>query len=233
MKILLPNPKTFIYATVLYLSAVLTSCLDGSYEQFFPQTELGLVRYTSDSSSWYILNDANLKLWPKNAESVETRPEHNARVLVHFNVLSGDVVPGYDYVIALAYMAKINVYDVTPTSAADIAANPSDTLRNVDAAWVGSHYLNVDYYFFYNTASAQHEVSLLRDTTVVQSDSVKLFLRHDSKGDKGVNPHQNIVSFDLESLHDAVQTDTVNINFEVECIEGSFRRSFVYKFNKH
>jgi hypothetical protein len=225
MKIFLPNKLTC--AVVLCLAAVFSSCLpDGGYEQLFPQTELGIAHYTSDSNSWYILNDANFKLWPKNAESIE-KPADNARVLVGFNVLSGDRMPGYDYVVAVAYMANVNVYDVTPTSADKMS---SDTLRNVDFAWIGSHYLNVDYYFFHGVAPEKHEVSLLRDTTALQDEEIKLFLKHDGNGDKGAKPRQNIVSFDLESLRDVVQTDSVNITFEAECADGLYQRSFAYKF---
>ncbi|MDR3367384.1 MAG: NigD-like protein [Prevotellaceae bacterium] len=224
-------PKSLAFAAVLCLCAALSSCsLDGGYEQFFPQTQLGVVRYTADSVHWYIQNDDNLSLYPKNTSELQKAPENNARVLVVFNVLSEDRISDYDYVVALAYMVPVNVYDVISSSADTIAANPSDTLRNVESVWIGSHYLNVDYYFFYDAYPEKHEVSLLHDTTALRGKDVKLVLRHDGKGDRGESPRQNIVSFDLESLRDVVQADSAYITFEAECGDGVYRRGLSYKF---
>jgi hypothetical protein len=224
-------PKSLASAAALCLCAALSSCsLDGGYEQFFPQTQLGVVQYMSDSSSWYILNDDNLRLYPKNASEVQKSPENGTRMLVVFNVLADERVIGYDYVVTLAYRLPMHVYDITTSSADTIAANPSDTLRNVENVWIGSHYLNVDYYFFYDAYPEKHEVSLLHDTAALQGKDVKLVLRHDSKGDKGESPRQNIVSFDLESLRDVVQADSAYITFEAECGDGAYRRSLSYKF---
>lgn len=232
MKIL--SPKNLACAAALCCLAMLSSCtFDGSYEQLLPQTQLGVVQYTSDSSSWYILNDDNRKLLPKNAHEAKEAPKDSARVLIVFNILADESVPGYDYVVTPAYMASIRVYGVTSSSAAAIASDSSfDRPRNVENVWIGSHYLNVDYFFFYGVAPEEHEVSLLRDTATLPGEDVKLVLKHDGKGDKGEKPHQNIVSFDLESLRDAVQTDSMNISFEVECSDGAYHRSFLYRFKK-
>lgn len=230
MKILSPQSLTGV--AVLCLFAVLSSScsMDGSYEQFFPQTQLGVVQYTPDSS-WYILNDDNLTLLPKNAREVTPTPENGARILIVFNALSYEKADGYDYVVTLAYLSLIHVYDVAPSSAAAIA-DSSDALRNVDKVWIGSRYLNVDYYFFYNADAKKHEVSLLRDTAAaLQGGKVTLFLKHNSKGDSGTTPCQNIVSFDLESLRSAVPSDTVNVNFEATCSDGLYQRCFSYVFS--
>ena len=234
MKIL--SPKSLTCAAVLCLFAALSSCLpDSSNSYEFTQTQLGVVQYTSDSSggsSWYILNDNNHKLLPKNAHEVKTAPENNARVLVAFNVTSTEWSPGYDYVVTLSYMALIHVYDVAPSSSAAIA-DSSDVLRNVDDVWIGSRYLNVDYYFFYSADADKHEVSLLRDTAAaLQGSDITLFLKHNSKGDGGTTPRQNIVSFDLESLRGVVPSDTVNVNFEATCTDGTYRRNFMYVFKE-
>jgi hypothetical protein len=230
MKIL--PPKSFISAAALCLSSVLSSCSpEGSYELFVTWTQLGMVQYTPDSSSWYILNDDNLKLLPKNAHEVKTAPEDSARVLIVFNVLADERVSGYDYVVTLAYITPIRVYDVAPSSAGAIA-DSSDKIRNVDDVWIGSHYLNVDYYFFYSADAGKHEVSLLRDTAAaLQGNEVKLFLKHNSKGDSGTTPCQNIVSFDLKSLRGVVPSDTVSVSFEATCSDGTYQRSFSYVFS--
>jgi hypothetical protein len=224
-----------------FLAVLSSSCsLEGSYEQSFTQTRLGIVQYTSDSSSsssssssnsWYILNDENLKLLPKNAHEVKPAPDNNARVLFVFNVLADESTLGYDYVITLTYIAPVHVFDVASSSAATIA-DSSDKLRNVESVWIGSHYLNVDYYFFYSADPVKHEVSLLRDTTAgLQGSDVTLYLKHNSKGDSGTIPGQNIVSFDLESLRDAVPSDTINVSFEATCSDGPYRRDFSYVFS--
>jgi hypothetical protein len=217
---------------VLCFLAVLSSCsLEGSYEQSFTQTRLGIVQYTSDSSSWYILSDEDLKLLPKNAHEVKPAPDNSARVLFVFNVLADESKLGYDYVVTLMYIAPVRVFDVASSSAATIA-DSSDMLRNVESVWIGSHYLNVDYYFFYNTDARKHEVSLLRDTTAgLRGSDITLYLKHNSKGDGGTIPGQNIVSFDLESLRSALPSDTLNISFVATCSDGLYRRDFSYVFS--
>ncbi|MDR3188748.1 MAG: hypothetical protein LBT94_06140 [Prevotellaceae bacterium] len=225
-------PKSLAAAAALSVCLLLASCsLEGSYERFFPVTELGVVQYTPDSASWYIVNDASLKLYPKNAKEMQASPEGGARVLIVFNVLADESVDGYDYVVTLAYVLPVHVYDVARSAAATIAADSFDVLRNVERVWIGSRYLNVDYYHFYNAEQGEHEVSLMYDTAAtLQGKDVTLFLRHYSKGDKGVKPRQNIASFDLESLRTDVRTDSINITFEAECGDGPYRRSLSYKF---
>ncbi|MDR1416413.1 MAG: NigD-like protein [Prevotellaceae bacterium] len=219
-------------AAALCFAAMLSSCsLDGDYEQFFPQTDLVTIQYAPDSSSWYLLNDGGLKLWPKNAAEVTEKLKNNARALAAFNVLVDEKVQGYDYVVSLMYMGHINVYGVTPVDSAALRHAPSDTLRNVENVWIGSRYLNIDYYCFYNVDTAKHSASLLCDTTAEQrGGNVKLFFRHNSNGDKGTKSRQSIVSFDLESLRSAVQADTISIAFEAEASDGMYRRDFTYKF---
>jgi hypothetical protein len=225
--------KSLAYVAALCFSAVLSSCsLDGSDELFILQTELAVVKYTPDSSSWYILNDGGSKLWPKNAAEVKL-PENSDRVLVVFNVLFDEEKPGYDYVIAIIpQVLSIDVYDVTPADSATASA-PSDVLRHVEDVWIGSRYLNVDYYFFYNAAPEDHTVSLLCDTAALQSGGeVKLLLKHANNGDEGTRRvQQNIVSFDLESLHSVVKADSIDIAFGAECSDGgTYQRSLTYKF---
>jgi hypothetical protein len=228
------HSRNLICAAALCLAATLSSCsLDGSYEQFSPQTELTVVQYTPDSSSWYMLNDAGLKLWPKNASEVRDKPKNNARVLVVFNVLFDEKMPSYDYVVALAYIGHVNTYDVTATDSATLAALPSDSLRNVERVWVGSRYLNVNYFCFYNADEDEHDASLLHDTTALQNGSVKLVLKHDSKGKKGLRTRQSIISFDLESLRSVVQADSFGVTFEAECVNGVYQmQKLSYKFKE-
>ncbi|MDR1343012.1 MAG: NigD-like protein [Prevotellaceae bacterium] len=223
--------KGLAYAAALCFAATLSSCsLDGEYEQFIPQTELAVIQYTPDSSSWYVLNDFGLKLWPKNASAVEDKLQNNTRVLVVFNVLLDEKVSGYDYVVSLVYVAHINVYDATPADSATLYA-PSDSLRNVEVAWIGSRYLNVDYYYSYSADSAKHTERLLCDTAALQrGGSVKLLFRHNSNGDKGIKYRQSIVSFDLESLRSVVPADSISIAFEAECSSSTYRKDLTYKF---
>ncbi|MDR0687201.1 MAG: NigD-like protein [Prevotellaceae bacterium] len=226
--------KSLAYVAALCFSAVLSSCsLDGSYEQFSLQTELAVVKYnTPDGSSWYILNDDGLKLWPKNASEVKL-PEDSARVLVVFNVLFDEEKPGYNYVIAIiSQVLSIDVYDVTAADSATASA-PSDLLEHIGGVWIGSRYLNVDYYFFSGAAPEKHTVSLLCDTAALQSGGeVKLLLKHANNGDEGTQKVlQNIVSFDLESLRSVVKADSIDIAFEAKCSSGgTYQRDLTYKF---
>ena len=68
----------------------------------------------------------------------------------------------------------------------------------LESVWIGSHYLNMQFYINYK--SATHQIGLLADSTSLKSDTIRLYFVHDKNNDLPGYPSRSYLSFDLKDV---------------------------------
>ena len=116
------------------------------------------------------------------------------RVLLNYTLLSAD--PG-EYNVRVNGSAKIPQGKITLTDNTVIQSSAKDAIL-LESVWLGSHYLNMQFYFNYN--SITHKIGLLADSTRLESDTLRMYFTHDTNNDPPGYPVHSYLSFDLKDL---------------------------------
>ncbi|MDR2086015.1 MAG: hypothetical protein LBP72_02450 [Dysgonamonadaceae bacterium] len=74
---------------------------------------------------------------------------------------------------------------------------PAHPVR-LESVWVGSHYLNMRFYFDYR--SKTHSIGLFADDSCLSGDTLHLYFRHNTNQDSPGYPVHLFLSFDLEKV---------------------------------
>ena len=133
------------------------------------------------------------------------------RVLLNYTLLSSSTSENR-YSVRINGSTKVPLGKITLSDDSSIlsAANEPVLLESV---WLGSHYLNMQFYFNYK--SATHSIGLLTDSTHLESDTLRMYFTHDANGDTAGYPTHAYISFNLEDIIGApgnARPVTVQIN---------------------
>ena len=103
--------------------------------------------------------------------------------------------------------------DVLKTMAKEaIAQETNDPIQFV-SAWIGSYYLNMDFYFEYR--SVAHKIDLVIDEKWMDDSEIHIYFRHNKNGDAPGYPISVYASFDLSKVLGEPQGDrTLFVHFD-------------------
>jgi len=118
------------------------------------------------------------------------------RVLLNYTLLSS-TDSGNDFNVKINGSAKIPLGKLTLTNDSAIKASPRDPVQ-LESVWIGSAYLNMQLYI--NYMSASHKVGLIADSTLLHSDTLRLYFTHDTNNDPPGYPSYTCLSFDLKNI---------------------------------
>lgn len=118
------------------------------------------------------------------------------RVLVNFTLLT-ETTSGYDFTVRVNSSAKIPLGELQAVSQKNINEAVNETVQ-LESLWMGNHYLNLNLYFYFK--SETHSIGLLADSLSLKSDTVQIYLRHNTKNDPPGALNRLFISFDLEKV---------------------------------
>jgi hypothetical protein len=122
--------------------------------------------------------------------------KNNDRVFLHYSLLP-ETKTAYDQTIRINFSSKIPLGKLTSANKKEITDAPAIPVH-FESVWIGSHYLNMQLYI--NRFSEAHSIGLLADASSLQSDTIRIYFKHDNKKDTPGYPAHLILSFDLEEL---------------------------------
>jgi hypothetical protein len=138
-----------------------------------------------------------------NGKLIVTAPGENAksysfgdRVWLNYTLLS-PAASQDNYSVRINGSTKIPLGKLALTNESIIRSAAKDPVM-LESVWLGSHYLNLQFYIDYMSAS--HKIGLLADSTRLESDTIRMYFTHDINNDPPGYPSHTCLSFDLESV---------------------------------
>jgi hypothetical protein len=122
--------------------------------------------------------------------------EANKRVFLTYSLEKEKSAP-YDRAIALHGLSEIASGELKAVDETEIDFSSSVPIR-LESVWIGSHYLNMQFYFNYK--SQTHSIGLLTDSSRLSGDTLHLYFMHDKNQDLPGYPVHLFLSFDLEKV---------------------------------
>ncbi|NMB49942.1 MAG: hypothetical protein GX997_05730 [Bacteroidales bacterium] len=181
-----------------------------------------------DDETFVLRLDDGTRLWPL-ATDVRYVGKNGQRVFVNYTVLS-EKENNYNYSI------KINdIWDILTKSPILLTAENADSIGNdpvkINSIWVGSDFLNVDFFFNYGGVKP-HAINLVKNTLVAPPDDGKIHLefRHNSYQSLNTRLYEGLVCFDLRSLR-VPTVDSVLLTIKVKDWEREKTFNLVYRYN--
>lgn len=156
------------------------------------KVDLVTVAKQNNADIYFVLDNGKTLFSLDNA-LVPANIQNGQRVLLNYSFTS-EKTSGFDYTVKINYISGIVQGNLEKIGPADLSALKNDPVQ-FESVWIGGKYLNMTFYFDYH--SGQHQISLVRDTTIQQTDIVYLQFRHDRKNDPPGSRRKVIASFDL------------------------------------
>ena len=189
------NWKSKLAAT-LFLLAALASCsptseVDYGFGEYY-------VEFATALENNAFLLDKGQTIYDSNQTAKQSFASGD-RVYLYFsygNTLSDPVT--------IHGSAKIFSDTLKTMAKETIAQETSDPITFV-SAWIGSYYLNLDFYFEYR--SVAHKIALLIDEKWMDDSEIHIYFRHNKNGDVPGYPASVYASFDLSKVLGEPQGD--------------------------
>ena len=118
------------------------------------------------------------------------------RVLMNYTLLS-DSNTEDNFSVRINGSAKIPLGKLTLSSDSAIYASVKEPVL-LESAWLGSCYLNLKFYL--NFKSIPHSIGLLTDSTLVKSDTIRMFFYHNTNNDPPGYLSNAYISFNLKDI---------------------------------
>lgn len=167
-----------------------SSCSDNSYDYGYDKyyeeivTVIGKHSFRLDSGETLISRNMELNSNIKEGD----------RVLLHYTLLN-ETTAGYDYTVRVNAAQTISLGELLLQKQVSLDTIPDVPIR-FESAWIGSHYLNLQFYMEYH--STAHSVGLYADSLKMENDTIRLYFKHNTNGDPSGYPVHMYVSFDLK-----------------------------------
>lgn len=190
----------------IFLTSFLFSCEDKTVDYGLDEYYVEIVTFQSNG---LFLSDKGKNIIAHN----ENRKNYTSgdRILINYTLL--EINASGDYNVRINGSAKIPQAKITLTSEDNINKSSREPVL-LESVWLGSHYLNMQFYINYK--SVTHKIALLADPTGVNSDTLRMYFVHDTVDDPPGYPSHSYLSFDLKDvLGDRVSVTrpiTVQIN---------------------
>lgn len=192
------------------------------------QVDIATVKKVGTDNSYSLILDNGKSLWIA-ASDVWYKPVDNQRVFVNYTLLSGEI-DGYDHFVKVNAIWNIltkGVIDLTTENADSIGHDPI----NINAVWVGSDFLNIDFMFNYGGVRP-HAINLVKNLSDFDdnADTIELEFRHNSYNSQSNRLLEGLASFNLKPLQ-RNDVDLVKIKVKVKTWDGQKTYDVVYKYN--
>jgi hypothetical protein len=175
-------------SSLFFLSCASEEVVDYGFGEYYQE----LATVLNDSA--YML-DTGQTLCNKDYKKNKTL-DAGKRVLLTYSYEKQNVT-SYNFAISLHGLSEIILGELNAIAKNELDDFPTEPVR-LESVWIGSHYLNVHFYFNYHSTS--HSIGLFSDSTQLHADTVPLYFVHDSKGDLPGYAVHSYLSFDLEKV---------------------------------
>lgn len=180
-------------------------------------------------NTYSVLLDNGKRLWPAASDKKYT-PVDGQRVFVNYTTLS-DEKDGYDHYV------KINdIWDILTKKIIEQTPQNTDSIGNdpvtVNAIWVGSDYLNVDFMFNHG-GIRPHAINLVDNplSSNTTSNAIDLEFRHNAYDSSNTKLYEGFVCFDLKPLQ-RPDVDSVKLAIKVKDLDEEKTYNVVYRYNQ-
>jgi len=146
---------------------------------------------TAQNANEFLLDNGKL-IVAKNPDEKAKTYALGDRVLLNYTLLSPE-----DNHVRINGSAKVPLSKLTLASNSAIRSESKEPIL-LESAWIGSHYLNMQFYFDY--MSEMHKIGLLADSTRLDSDTLRMYFVHDINNDPPGYPAHSYLSFDLKGV---------------------------------
>ncbi len=221
------NAKIKLLSLAVLFPVLFSSCNNDPAEPIY--RSIGTVINPDSVRNYMIISDRGSRLKPTNASLIL---KDGQRILADFYILNEHPAENdYDYDIQY-----VDLYQILTKDIFEITPETQDSIGNdavgVYQMWIGSNYLNVEFYF--GAYNKKHFINLVSDSAKTYNDGkVHLEFRHNSNNDHAAQTEWGLASFDLRSLEKNAVGDSVNIvvhSREYGSTEEK-TRELTYKFN--
>jgi hypothetical protein len=202
MKIL--KQLTMVTLAVVLLTACSAKDDEFSLDKF--RVSIATVNNPNEKNVFFLQLDDSTLLWTAATAFHNYAPKNGQRVIANYTLLADKRPTGmYDYDVRLNDVYEVltkPIFNITPATQDSIGNNPIE----VTNAWIGSHFLNVEFAFF--GFDRVHYINLVKDDAKSYDDGkIHLEFRHNARGDSPMYRRYGIVSFDISSLIDPTVTE--------------------------
>lgn len=225
MKRIFYQISVFLFAGFLF-----AGCADDDYTQDNYWVDIATVENPDQKSKFFLHLDDSSSLWTEQTNFASYKPKDGQRVIAYYSVISDKRATGlYDYDVKLH-----DVYEVLTKGIFEITPAKQDSIGNdsiyVSDMWVGSKYLNVEFYYY--GWNKTHFINLVSDTAKTYTDGkVHLEFRHNANNDEPYHRRWGIVSFDISSLQsntaDSVEL-VIHVNMPNQVEDKLFNLTYRY-----
>jgi hypothetical protein len=162
----------------------------------------------------------------KKIRNVNEKPAFEAGERVYLNyTLLPEATPGFDYTVRINGSSKIPVGKIKLGSQADAESAVKEAVH-FESIWVGSHYLNMQFYINYK--SEAHAISLIADSTRLDSDTIRMYFEHNPNNDPAGYPVRAMLSFDLKAILGEPEN---NKNMQIDINTNNYgRKTYTLKY---
>ncbi|MDD4489332.1 MAG: NigD-like protein [Paludibacter sp.] len=228
MKEILFKVSFFVLAGLLF-----AGCSDDDFSDDNYWVDIATVENQQQKSKFFLHLDEGTSLWTEESNFSNYKPDDGQRVIAYYSVLSDKRATGlYDYDVKLH-----DVYEVLTKGVFEMTPAKQDSIGNdsiyVSDIWVGSKFLNVEFYYY--GWNKTHFINLVSDPDKTYMDGkTHLEFRHNANNDEPYHRRWGIVSFDISSLQsntaDSVEL-VIHVNMPNQVEEKLFELTYRYNNN--
>lgn len=215
---------------VLFGGLFFAGCSNDDYSPDNYWADIATVENQQQKSKFFLHLDDGKSLWTESTNYPNYKPNDGQRVIAYYSVISDKRATGlYDYDVKLH-----DVYEVLTKGIFNITPAKQDSIGNdsiyVSDMWVGSKYLNVEFYYY--GWNKTHFINLVSDTSKTYTDDkIHLEFRHNANNDLAHHRRWGIVSFDISSLQsntaDSVEL-VIHVNMPNQVEDKLFNLTYRY-----
>ena len=175
----------------LFFAGFLFSCEDKTVDYGYDKYYVEIATFQSEN---LFLSDNGKMIVVKSNMSSKNYASGD-RILLNYTLL--ETTASGDFNVRLNGSAKISQAKISLTDKDKISSSIKDPVL-LKSAWLGSHYLNMQFYINYKSTS--HKIGLLADSTRLESDTIRMYFIHDINNDPPGYPSKTYLSFDLKDV---------------------------------
>ena len=198
-----------VWGSSIIIACILFSCRDKTVDYGLGAYYVEIV--TAQNRNEFITDKGKMIIADPN-ENTKTYVNGD-RVLINYTVLS-ETESADSYSVRINGSSKIPLAKLTLTDGKTIHSVAKEPVL-LESVWLGSHYLNMLFYF--NFKSTSHTIGVLTDSTSIKSDTIRMYFSHDTKNDPPGYPNRTYLSVELKDVlgepgHSRPVTVQINTN---------------------
>lgn len=196
------------YLLLALIVVGLQSCIK-SGDEYYPMVIGTTHLEVGDPSTLYFELDSGYKLFPKNPENILVYElKANDRVFIQFTDPDEDSAKK-ELTAKIKMLLNIHTEEIELTqddTSAEALLEASDNI-NIIESYIANGFLTLKYSYLGRYNATEHDITLYATQSSLASPqgTLKLYLTHDNKEDKGTHINNGIISFPIENITQAVE----------------------------